>query len=122
MISASQVALFAEFDEQEEDLSTSFFEFARVSREQEGLLSTAQAAIILGITSTCVGEYGRRGTLTRWEFWGKSYYSLREVGDRRFADRSKGGRPKRTLGQALKVGGKVMMGMDLPQCGAIAID
>ena len=119
---AAQPALFEGFEDSEDDLSTSFAEFLRLSREQEGLLLTAQVACILDVSSQRVGQLGDAGHLSTWEFWGKRYYSLREVGERRQAERKVGGRPRRTFGQMVKVAGKVIRGMDCPQVGAAVLE
>ena len=119
---AAQPALFEGFEDAEEDRSTSFFEFVRVSRSEEGLVLAFQAAHLLGISNQRVCQLADKGALSSWEFWGKRYYSLKELGERRIADRKTGGRPRRTFVQMAKVAGKVIGGMDCAQVGAALLD
>lgn len=117
---AAQPALFEGFEE-EDDLSTSFAEFRRLSLQEEGLVTGAQAADILGVSSARVTQIGDAGVFSTWEFWGRRYYSLKQVAERRVGERNKGGRP-RTTGQMLVVGAKLVRGMTLPQARAVLCD
>jgi hypothetical protein len=65
---------------------------------EEGLLNYAQAGLVLDVSTKRVSELVRLGKLTRFEFLGRTYVSLREVGDR-LAQQIKAGRPKRSLGK-----------------------
>jgi hypothetical protein len=66
--------------------------------EEEGLLNHAQAALLFGHSVKRVGELVRLGKLTRFDFLGRTYVSVREVRERYQQD-LKAGRPKRGLAQ-----------------------
>lgn len=99
----------------------SFPQFMRISRLEEGLLSGAQAAVILEVTPQRVKELMDKGTLNSWEFLGKRYVSGREVDARRHAELSKGGRPRK-LGARLKVCAKIVAGSDPAQWASAALE
>jgi hypothetical protein len=64
--------------------------------EEEGLLNHTQAALLLDVSVKRVGELVRLGKLTRFDYLGRTYVSVREVRVRRDKD-VKAGRPKRGI-------------------------
>ena len=121
MITVSAQLTFDGEEELEADLSVSFSEFRRVSVREEGLVTASQAADILGVSKSRIGQLGEVGAVSSWSFWGRRYYSLREVGARRVAELSKGGRP-RSSGQKMAVAAKLLGGMTAPQVGVALLD
>jgi hypothetical protein len=81
-------------------------QMSRVSKEQEGLLNHAQAAAVLDVSTRRVGELVELGRLTRHDFLGRTYVSVREVLQRREAD-VKAGRPLRSIGQRIRTAARV---------------
>ena len=67
---------------------------------EEGLLNCAQAGLVLDVSTQRVSELVRLRKLTRFEFFGRPYVSLREVGDR-LAQQSKGRAAKAEFWSAL---------------------
>ena len=65
---------------------------------EKGLLSHAQAALLLDVSTKRVGELVRLGKLTDFTFLGRKYVSMREIWDRNKQD-LKAGRPPRPMGQ-----------------------
>jgi hypothetical protein len=64
--------------------------------KEHGLLNHAQGSLLLGVSVKRVGELVRLGKLTRFDFLGRTYVSVREVRERHQQE-LKAGRPKRTL-------------------------
>jgi hypothetical protein len=87
-------------------------QMSKASFDHDGLLNHAQAALILDVSRRRVAELVELGKLTRLNFLGRTYVSVREVMARRDAD-VKAGRPKRTMGQRLKYAGKAFAKYDL---------
>ncbi len=71
--------------------------------EEEGLLNHSQAAILLDVSVKRIGELVRLEKLSRFDFLGRTYVSVREVRVRRDQD-LKAGRPPRNIIQRF-VGG-----------------
>jgi hypothetical protein len=94
-------------------------EMSEAMRE-EGLLNYAQAGLVLDVSTKRVSELVRLRKLTRFEFLGRTYVSLREVGDR-LAQQIKAGRPRRSFGQRLSTTVKVIAQSDTIQIGAEAL-
>jgi hypothetical protein len=86
-------------------------QMGRVSQREEGLLNHAQAGAILGVSARRVGELVTLGKLSRYDFVGRTYVSVREILDRRESD-VKSGRPKRSIGQRVRVAAKVARNYD----------
>lgn len=61
--------------------------------DERGLLNYAQAALLLDVSTKRVWELVRLGQLTPYDFLGRRYVSLREVGER-YQQELKAGRPK----------------------------
>ena len=64
--------------------------------EQHGLLNHAQAGLLLGVSKKRIGELVRLGKLSRFDFLGRTYISVREVRER-YHQELKAGRPKRPI-------------------------
>jgi hypothetical protein len=62
--------------------------------EEKGLLNHAQAALILDVSTKRVGELVRLGKLTRFDFLGRTYVSMREIWERNRQE-LRAGRPRR---------------------------
>jgi hypothetical protein len=86
-------------------------QMTRVSQREEGLLNHPQAAAVLEISARRVAELVELGKLTRYNFLGRTYVSVREVLDRREAD-VKAGRPPRTIPQRIRAAAKVVGNYD----------
>jgi hypothetical protein len=86
-------------------------QMTKASVEHDGLLNHSQAALILEISTRRVGELVELGKLTRLDFLGRTYVSVKEILSRRDAD-VRAGRPKRTLGQRVKVAAKSVVMFD----------
>src|SRR6266481_2579274 len=87
-------------------------QMTKASVEHEGLLNHAQAALVLDVSTRRIGELVELGKLTRLNFLGRTYVSVREIVARRDAD-IKAGRPKRSTMQRLKYAGKALAKYDL---------
>lgn len=68
--------------------------------EEKGLLNHAQAALMLDVSTKRVGELVRLGKLTRFDFVGRTYVSMREIWDRNKQE-LRAGRPPRPLGRKI---------------------
>jgi hypothetical protein len=86
-------------------------QMSRVSDEQLGLLNHPQAAAVLEVSARRVAELVELGKLTRHNFLGRTYVSVREVLERREAD-VKAGRPPRSIGQRIRAAAKVVRNYD----------
>ena len=86
-------------------------QMSRISKREEGLLNHAQAAAVLEVSTRRVGELVELGKLTRYDFLGRTYVSVRDVLERREAD-VKAGRPVRSIGQRLRAAAKIVGNYD----------
>ncbi len=84
---------------------------SRVSVQEDGLLNHAQAAAVLEVSPRRVAELVELGRLTRHDFLGRTYVSVREVLERREAD-VKAGRPPRSLRQKVRTVTRVVSNYD----------
>jgi hypothetical protein len=66
---------------------------------EEGLLNHAQAALLLGVSIKRVGELVRQGKLTRFDFFERTYVSVKEVRKRDREELEAGRRSKRGVGE-----------------------
>jgi hypothetical protein len=97
-----------------EELSRELDEMSAVMVAQEGLLNHSQAALLLGITPARLTELVNLGKLTRYNFLGRTYVSVKEVKARREQD-PKAGRPVRSLAQKVAGGIKAALKTDAVQ-------
>ena len=95
-------------------------QMSKASFEHDGLLNHAQAGLILDVSTRRVGELVELGKLTRLDFLGRTYVSVREVVARREAD-VKAGRPKRTIIQRIKNTAKAFGQYDAVQAAVTAV-
>src|SRR5437660_2904455 len=65
---------------------------------EKGLLNYAQAALLLDVSTKRVSELVRTGKLKPFDFLGRRYVSMREVGQR-YQQHLKAGRPRRGGGK-----------------------
>ena len=73
-------------------------EMSEAMVREKGLLNYAQAALLLDVSTKRVSELVRTGKLKRFDFLGRSYVSMREVGERYQQD-LKAGRPAQSRGK-----------------------
>jgi len=73
-------------------------EMSEAMVREKGLLNYAQAALLLDVSTKRVSELVRTGKLKRFDFLGRAYVSMREVGERYQQD-LKAGRPRRSVGK-----------------------
>jgi hypothetical protein len=97
-----------------EELSRELDDMSAVMVREEGLLNHSQAALLLDITPARLTELVNLGKLTRYDFLGRTYVSVREVKNRREQD-LKAGRPVRNLAQKVAVGIKAAFKTDAVQ-------
>ena len=64
--------------------------------EEKGLLNHAQAALVLGVSVKRIGELVRAKKLTRFNFFDRTYVSMREVCARDDEEMKAGAAPKRS--------------------------
>ena len=82
--------------------------------EEEGLLNHVQAGLLLGVSVKRIGELVRLGKLSRFDFLGRTYVSVREVRER-YHQELKAGRPKRGLAQSAVASLKAALKTDAAQ-------
>jgi hypothetical protein len=73
-------------------------EMSEAMVREKGLLNYAQAALLLDVSTKRVSELVRTGKLKRFDFLGRTYVSMREVGERYQQD-LKAGRPPQSAGK-----------------------
>ena len=66
--------------------------------EEKGLLNYAQAGLLLDVSTKRISEVVRLGKLKRFDFLGRTYVSMREVGER-YQRELKAGRPRQGAGK-----------------------
>jgi len=66
--------------------------------QEKGLLNYAQAALLLDVSTKRISELVRLGTLKRFDFLGRTYVSMQDVGER-YQQELKVGRPRRGVGK-----------------------
>ena len=86
-------------------------QMSKASLEHDGLLNHAQAALILDVSTRRIGELVELGKLTRLDFLGRTYVSVKEIVRRRDAD-LKVGRPRRSVAQRIRTAAKIMSQYD----------
>jgi hypothetical protein len=79
--------------------------------EEKGLLNHAQAALMLDVSTKRVGELVRLGKLSRFDFLGRTYVSMREIWERNQQE-LRAGRPPRPLGRKIVAGLKAAVQTD----------
>ena len=82
--------------------------------EEKGLLSHAQAALLLDVSTKRVGELVRLRKLSDFTFLGRKYVSIREIWERNTQE-LKAGRPPRSAGQRISAGLKAAVKTDSAQ-------
>jgi len=82
-------------------------EFLQVNRDEDGLLTVSQAALVLGISAARAGQLCDYGKLRSWHFWKSRYVSARDVMRRAGAEKAKGGRPRKGFERAKVAAGIV---------------
>lgn len=73
-------------------------EMSKAMVEEKGLLNYAQAALLLDVSTKRISELVRLRKLKPFDFLGRRYVSMREVGQRYQQD-LKAGRPRRGVGK-----------------------
>lgn len=82
--------------------------------EEKGLLNHAQAALLLDVSTKRIGELVRLGKLTRFDFAGRTYVSMREIWNRN-KQTLKAGRPPRPLSKRITASLKAALKHDSVQ-------
>jgi hypothetical protein len=100
---AARVQAYAELQEMSEAMV-----------REKGLLNYAQAALLLDVSTKRVSELVRTGKLKRFDFLGRNYVSVRELGQR-FQQDLKAGRPPLSEGRKALVGLKAAFKTDRVQ-------
>ena len=86
-------------------------EMSEAMVREKGLLNYAQAALLLDVSTKRISELVRTGKLKRFDFLGRNYVSVREVGQR-FQQDLKAGRPPVSTGRKALVGLKAAFKTD----------
>lgn len=81
---------------------------------EKGLLNHVQGGLLLGVSVKRIGELVRLGKLTRFDFLGRTYVSVREVRER-YQQELKAGRPKQGLAQRAVASVKAALKTDAAQ-------
>ena len=89
-------------------------EMSKAMVQEKGLLNYAQAALLLDVSTKRVSELVRTGKLKSFDFLGRRYVSMREVGQRYQQD-LKAGRPPVSTGRKALVGLKAALKTDRVQ-------
>ena len=105
---------------QSKGLLAELMQMSRVSQQEEGLLNHAQAGAVIGVSARRVAELVELGRLTRYDFLGRTYVSVREVLERRNAE-VKAGRPARSTRDKVRTIGKILTNYDVPNLVVDAI-
>src|SRR4051812_24696521 len=79
--------------------------------EEKGLVNHAQAALLLDVSIKRVGELVRLGKLSRFDFAGRTYVSMREIWERNKQE-LKAGRPPMPRGKVIKAQVKAALAHD----------
>jgi hypothetical protein len=66
--------------------------------QEKGLLNFAQAGLLLDVSTKRISELVRLKKLRRFDFLGRTYVSMQEVGER-YQQELKAGRPRRSIGK-----------------------
>ena len=82
--------------------------------EEKGLLNYAQAGLLLDVSTKRISELVRLGKLKPFDFLGRRYVSMREVGER-CQQELKAGRPRRSIGKRAVASIKAALKTDTPQ-------
>src|SRR4051794_13177460 len=93
---------------------TELQEMSKAMVEEKGLLNYAQAALLLDVSTKRVSELVRLGKLRRFDFLGRTYVSMRELGQR-YQQELKAGRPKRSVGKRTVASVKAALKTDSSQ-------
>src|SRR5438552_2865115 len=73
-------------------------EMSETMVREKGLLNYAQAALLLDVSTKRISELVRLSKLRRFDFLGRTYVSVQEVGQR-YQQELKAGRPRRGVGK-----------------------
>src|SRR5436190_4284162 len=98
---SSTLALRADPDDRAEARRQAEHEFRAMSEAmvaEKGLLNHAQAGLMLDVSTKRVGELVRLGKLTRFDFLGRTYVSMREIWERNRQE-LRAGKPPRPVGR-----------------------
>jgi hypothetical protein len=79
--------------------------------KEKGLLNHAQAGLMLDVSTKRVGELVRQGKLTRFDFLGRTYVSMREIWERNRQE-LRAGRAPRPIGRRIAASVKATVQTD----------
>src|SRR5436190_4888542 len=89
-------------------------EMSKAMVEEKGLLNYAQAALLLDVSTKRVSELVRTKKLRRFDFLGRAYVSMKDVG-KRYQQDLKAGRPRRSVGKRAAASVKAALNTDRVQ-------
>lgn len=89
-------------------------EMSEAMVRERGLLNYAQAGLLLDVSTKRISELVRLGKLRRFDFLGRTYVSMREVGAR-YQQELKAGRPARGFGERAVASVKAALKTDRAQ-------
>jgi hypothetical protein len=89
-------------------------EMSETMVREKGLLNYAQAGLLLDVSTKRISELVRLGKLGRFDFLGRTYVSMQEVGER-YQQELKAGRPRRGIGKRAVASIKAALKTDEPQ-------
>lgn len=116
-ITSSSFALQARESERAAARAQAYAELEEMSKamvREKGLLNYPQAALLLDVSTKRVSELVRLGKLQRFDFLGRSYVSMREVGER-YQEERKAGRPRRSFAKSAMASVKAALKTDKAQ-------
>ncbi len=82
--------------------------------QEKGLLNYAQAGLLLDVSTKRISELVRLGKLKPFDFLGRRYVSMLEVGER-YQQELKAGRPRRSVGKRAAASVKAALKTDRVQ-------
>jgi hypothetical protein len=100
---AARVAAYAELQE-----------MSKAMVQEKGLLNYAQAGLLLDVSTKRISELVRLGKLKRFDFLGRTYVSMREVGER-YQQELRAGRPRKGVGKRAVASIKAALKTDIAQ-------
>jgi hypothetical protein len=116
-ISSSTIALHASKEDRAAARAQAYAELQEMSNamvDEKGLLNFAQAALLLDVSTKRIWELVRLGKLRRFDFLGRTYVSMRELGER-YQQELKAGRPRRSVGKRAVASVKAALKTDSAQ-------
>jgi hypothetical protein len=89
-------------------------EMSKAMIDEKGLLNYAQAALLLDVSTKRISELVRLRKLKRFDFLGRTYVSMKEVGER-YQRELRAGRPRRSFAKSAMASVKAALKTDKAQ-------